>query len=156
MKFFDRSRAWIEGNADLGLDLIRIYLGIGLMFKAIFFIANRGELINLMDEAGTLWFGPAIIAHYIIIAHLVGGFLLAIGLFTRAAALIQIPILLGAVFWVHMPRMLTLGMRESVEFSALMLFLLLVVFLYGAGRWSLDYFFSKPTAEEETPLEKPA
>lgn len=156
MNFFERGRGWMEANSDLALDLIRIYLGVGLILKAIFFMANRTELMALMDESARSWFAPAAIAHYIIIAHLVGGFLLIVGLFTRAAALIQIPILLGAVFFVHLPRMVTLGMREDVEFSALTLFLLMVIFLYGAGKFSLDYYFSRRTAGVPTPVEKPA
>ena len=158
MNFLQRSRAWINANTDLALDVIRIYLGIGLMLKAIFFMSNRFELLNLMDESGTAWFAPALIAHYVIIAHLVGGFLLAIGLLTRPAALIQIPILIGAVFWIQVPRMISLGIREDVEFAALMLFLLTVIFLYGAGRWSLDAYFAHQEAatETETPIEKPA
>ncbi|MFN7139758.1 MAG: DoxX family protein [Limisphaerales bacterium] len=156
MKFFERARAWIEANADLGLDLVRAYLGIALMLKGLFFLWNRGELIGLMGETATLWFAPAIMAHYIILAHLVGGFLLAVGLFTRAAALVQIPILLGAVFWVTAPRMISLGMRADLEFAALTLFLLLIIFLYGAGRWSLDYYFSDRTKEIPAPTRKPA
>lgn len=143
MNFLERCKTWIQANTDLALDVIRIYLGIGLVFKAIFFMSNRLELLRLMEESGTAWAAPAIIAHYVILAHLVGGFLLAIGLFTRAAAIVQIPILIGAVFWVQIPRMFSLGIREDVEFAALMLFLLTVIFLHGPGRWSLDNYFAR-------------
>ena len=51
----------------------------------------------------------------------------------------QIPILLGAVFMVHRSEgFLTSG--QSLEFSSLVLFLLAVFLVGGAGRLSLDYY----------------
>jgi putative oxidoreductase len=131
-------RDWSESHMDVALDIIRMYLGVGLLIKGFYFITNTGRLVDMIGDAGSMWFAPAAIAHYIIAAHIVGGFLLLIGLFTRLAAIIQIPVLLGAVFWIYMPRMISIGMREDVEFSALVLFLLVVIGVYGAGRWSVD------------------
>ncbi len=144
-------RAWADSHADVALDLIRIYLGLGLIAKGLFFVAHRENLIQLMENSGSLWFAPALMAHYIIIAHVVGGFMLAIGLLTRIAALVQLPILIGAVFWIHMPRLVSLGARDDVEFSTLVLFLLAVITFYGAGRWSLDAWLTK-----RMPVEIPA
>jgi hypothetical protein len=59
-------------------------------------MTHRDHLLNLLDESGTLWIAPTILMHYIVPAHLLGGMLPAIGLLTRAAAIAQIPILLGA------------------------------------------------------------
>jgi len=64
-----------------------MYLGIGLFLKAIFYLSHRDYLNQLMDETGTAWFAPVIMAHYVILAHLFGGLLLALGLLTRVAAL---------------------------------------------------------------------
>ena len=44
---------------------------------------------------------PFVVAHYVVVAHLLGGFLIAIGLLTRVAVVSQIPVLLGAVFIVN-------------------------------------------------------
>ncbi len=68
--------------------------------------------------------------------------MLAIGLLTRVAALFQIPILLGAVFSVSLPQMLTLEPRQNLEFAALVLFPTVLVAVRGAGRCSLDYYLS--------------
>ena len=76
--------------------------------------------------------------HYVILAHFIGGLLLTIGLFTRLAALAQIPILAVAVFIVHRQDGL-FAMGQSLEFSALVLFLLVVILVSGAGRLSLDH-----------------
>jgi uncharacterized membrane protein YphA (DoxX/SURF4 family) len=49
-----------------------------------------------------------------------------------------VPILIGAVFFVHRGEGL-LTATQSLEFSALVLFLLLVFVVSGAGKLSLDY-----------------
>jgi len=141
------------------IDLIRIYLGVALFFKGVYFMENRDYLLKMMEDAGGLWFAPAAIAHYIVPAHLVGGFMLALGLLTRVAALAQIPILLGAVFYVHMPKLSALTQetvgRQNLELSALVLFLTVLVLLHGAGRFSLDYVIGKRSQDADA-LTKPA
>jgi uncharacterized membrane protein YphA (DoxX/SURF4 family) len=158
MNGWNRFRASLESHADVCLDFIRIYLGIGLFLKGLYFATHTGELMHMMENAGNLWFEPAIIGHYIIVAHLVGGLLLTIGLLTRLAAIVQVPILLGAVFFVSMPGVMDFGPRQHLEFSALVLFLMLLIFLYGAGRFSVDNVLARKAAKarrsgaEETAL----
>lgn len=76
--------------------------------------------------------------------------MMAAGLLTRLAALVQIPILLGAVLVVHFQGGL-LEPSQSLEFSVLVLFLLIAFFLYGSGQWSVDYYFFVRKAEEPEP-----
>jgi putative oxidoreductase len=140
------------------IDLIRIYLGVALFFKGVYFMGNREALLNMMEGAGGWWFAPAALAHYIVPAHLFGGLMLALGLLTRVAALAQIPVLLGAVFYVHMPRLSglsheTLG-NQNLQLSALVLFLTVLVLLHGAGRFSLDHAIGKHS-EHADGLPKP-
>jgi putative oxidoreductase len=149
MNNLEHTRAWIKGHADTIIDLMRIYLGIGLFWKGLYFMMHRDELTQLMDQLGNLWFVPMAIAHYVVPVHLVGGALLALGLLTRVAALSQIPILLGAVFYVYLPRAMYFEPRQSLEFSVLVLFLLCLVFAYGAGRLSVDYVLSKKSIEPD-------
>jgi uncharacterized membrane protein YphA (DoxX/SURF4 family) len=80
-------------------------------------------------------------------AHLVGGALLVVGLYTRLAALVQLPVLAGAVLLVHWQNGL-LSANQSLEFSALVLFLLVLVFLFGGGRWSLDARWGRKVPDE--------
>ena len=139
---------WIETHADRLIDLIRIYLGIGLFIKAIYFMTHTEEAVRMVAQAGDLWFAPAAMIHYVILAHLMGGLFLALGLLTRIAAAVQLPILLYAVFYLHLPKMLAIGPRQNLEFSALVLFLLSMIFLYGSGRWSFDYYIFKRGSAE--------
>jgi uncharacterized membrane protein YphA (DoxX/SURF4 family) len=139
---------FIHPRADIIIDLVRIYLGIGLMVKGVHFMWHREELIQLMEEANNLWFAHAGVAHYVVGAHLVGGLFLALGLFTRLAAAVQIPALLGAVFYVALPRLMYWEPRQNFEFSMLVLYLLVLILLFGGGRWSLDVRMDRNLKEE--------
>ena len=130
---------WTDAHRDVAFDLIRVYLGIGLFVRGWFFTLDSSQLVNLLAESGDSTFVSAAVAHYVALAHFGGGLLLAIGLLTRVAALVQIPVLIGAVFFVHLGEGL-LASGQSLEFSALVLFLLVVIFFHGSGRLSLDYY----------------
>lgn len=144
MKDTFQTNHWIKTHGDLALDLVRMYLGIGLIIKAVYFMYHSDYLLQLMDSMGSFWFAPAILVHYVILAHLVGGVCLTLGLLTRTAAIVQLPILASAVFYVHLPNIIkSVEARESAEFAGLVLFLLALLSVYGAGRWSLDHWLGK-------------
>jgi len=147
MNRFLQWRSGLNAHPEGFLCFVRIYLGIGLFAKAIFFMSNTDYFMNLIAEAGSLWFAPVMISHYVILAHFMGGLLLALGLATRFAAVLQVPALIGAVFYVHMPKFFAMEARQNFEFSMLVLFLLCLFTVYGGGRWSLDAKFEE---EEKT------
>ncbi len=125
------------------LDAIRIYLGIGLLVRGALLTTNQDLLLDLIRTSGD-WFWPFAIAHFVVLAHIAGGLMLATGLFTRTAALLQIPPVLGAVFFVHAHEgLFTTG--QSLELSVLVLFLLSLFSVVGAGRWSVDFALRKST-----------
>ena len=101
MKNITDCKAWMDSHKDIVVDLIRIYLGVALFAKGLYFMMHKEALSKLLEGADTMAFVQGAVAHYVIPAHLVGGLLLALGLLTRLAALSQIPILLGAVFYVY-------------------------------------------------------
>jgi len=126
----------LEAHRDLVLDALRVYLGAGLFFRGLALLASEGGLQLLLGptEPGLGLAGLTVI---VTAAHVGGGALLTVGLYTRLAALAQLPILVGAVFLVHWNEGL-LSADQSLEFSALVLFLLVLVGTFGSGRWSLD------------------
>jgi uncharacterized membrane protein YphA (DoxX/SURF4 family) len=138
---------WIDAHRDVAFDLIRIYLGIGLLVRGWFFILDSSAVMNLLADTGDPTFVSAALVHYVALAHFGGGLLLALGLLTRVAALVQIPVLIGAVFFVHLNDGI-LAAGQSLEFSALVLFLLVIIFLHGAGRLSLDYYLFQRSDEQ--------
>ncbi len=139
-------KEWAESHIDVCLDLVRIYIGIGLVIKSIGFIGDKEYVMNLIAASGDVWFGPALVVHYVILAHLAGGLMLVVGIGTRIAALVQIPVLLGAVFYVNLPRFGMPEFRQNFEFSALVLILLCMFAVFGAGRWSVDHYVFKRAA----------
>jgi putative oxidoreductase len=143
MNRFLQWRSALNAHPEGFLCFVRIYLGIGLFAKSIFFMSNTDYFMNLIAEAGSLWFAPVMISHYVILAHFMGGLLLALGLATRFAAVLQVPALIGAVFYVHMPKFFAMEARQNFEFSMLVLFLLCLFTVYGGGRWSLDAKFEE-------------
>ena len=145
----DRMDAWVAENRDIFFDLIRIFLGIGLAVKGIQFTWDDAYISNLLLQSGRLQVLSTAIAHYIPIAHIGGGLLLAMGFMTRTAVLFQLPILAGAVFLIHMQEgLFTRG--QNLEFTALVLFLLLLILVHGPGRLSVDqHLVAGRTPEEE-------
>jgi uncharacterized membrane protein YphA (DoxX/SURF4 family) len=131
-------RRWIDEHPDLFADLIRIYLGVGLFIKGMYIMDHRDEMMAMLDGGQNMSLLMVAAAHYVIPAHFVGGALLICGMLTRWAALAQIPPLLGAVFYAFLPRFSSLEMRQSLEFTTLVLFLLALVTIFGAGRFSME------------------
>lgn len=126
----------LEARPVLVLDVIRVYLGAGLLFRGIALLGNGSGFFEMVNGS-VLGVPLDVIAVYVTAAHIVGGLLLLVGYFTRLAALIQLPVLVGAVFLVHWQDGL-LSANQSLEFSALVLYLLAIVFVFGSGPWSLD------------------
>ena len=119
------------------LLLLRVALGIALITKGIYFISDMISLKALLS-ASSFNFLPDWMALVITWIHLLCGFLITIGLFTRLSALIQIPILIGAVIINASAGIFTPG---SELIYSLVILILLVFFLYeGGGELSLDDF----------------
>lgn len=141
--------AWAESHRELWLDCIRIYLGLGLLARGLLLITNTstGYFVDLLQRSGQSWLLTGTLLHYVMLAHFIGGALLTVGFLTRLAAIVQIPILAGAVFIVHRQDGL-FAMGQSLEFSALVLFLLVIVAINGAGKFSLDYVTFGPVRDQ--------
>jgi putative oxidoreductase len=127
MESWLKARAWLDDRRATILDLVRIYLGVALFIQGCTFIHNDSLLLDSVGAAH-IPFSYALIHHYVVIAHLGGGALMAAGLLTRIAAAVQLPALAGAVVFVHLPNGL-FTRAQTLEFTLLVLFLL-VVFRY--------------------------
>lgn len=138
----------LDRSGDVAFELLRIYLGVGLFVRGILFISNSNAFMELLGTSSAAWLTSVALIHYVALSHLVGGVMIAIGLFTRAAAFVQLPVLVGAVFVVHYQGGL-LAPSQSLEFSALVLVLLVLVFLWGSGNLSVDNYIIEQPVEEE-------
>lgn len=143
MSFLDMIRDK-ERRPSIGFDVLRIYLGLALFVRGALFIADPERIMSLVRRSGD-WFVPMALAHYIGAAHVCGGLLLALGLATQLSAAVQIPILLGAVFFVHWNDGL-LNPSQSLELAGLVLLMLMAFAVFGAGPLSLDSVLRKKPA----------
>ena len=137
---------WLTENRHIAIEILRIILGIILCYKGYFFVENISEFYQMIEE--DLQLNSFIVAHYVVAAHLVGGLMLILGLITRLATAIQIPVLIGAVFYAN-ARTIFLAGDTELEYSFLVLVLLIVFFIYGGGKWSLDHRIIRRKAEKE-------
>lgn len=138
MNLLHSMERWGDTHHPKWLDFIRILLGIFLFIRGVEFINNMDQLSALMSKSqflGNISLG--ILAHYVVFAHIVGGALIAFGLLTRLACLVQIPILLGAVFLVNWDAGL-LSPNEGLWLSIIVLALLVFFLVSGSGPISAD------------------
>jgi putative oxidoreductase len=134
---------WSLAHHPRWLVVVRVALGISLFFKGIFFLANTSTLEELVR--GSLVANRADwMVIFITWSHLLGGFLIIIGLLTRWAVLLQIPILMGAIVFINTQRD-AFGAFE-LPFAFIILLLLILFLIEGGGPISLDNFFSKHQA----------
>ena len=127
---------WSTAHPRL-LLLLRAALGIALTSKGISFISDMISLKALLS-ASSFNFLPDWVALVITSIHLLCGFLITIGLFTRVSALVQIPILIGAVIINASASVYTPG--SELIFSLLVLVLLVFFLFEGGGELSLDNY----------------
>jgi len=141
------------------MDALRIYLGIALVIKGIYYILNMQELEGLLGE--DLGQGEVMIAWSVVFAHVIGGASLALGFATRVAAAANTIILAGAVMIGSIGAVgkvgagvegTLLGSNISFQFSLLVFFALLLLVWRGSGPFSLDHLL-RIDAEKEPELE---
>jgi putative oxidoreductase len=139
-----------------GALLLRVVLGV--------VYASHGYLAyTVMGPRGTAAFVfklgfPASLAEplawFLIAAHTVGGAMMIVGLFTRIVALINVPIMLTAIFVIYLPQGYFMkGALEQAsgkpvaigyEYPLLILGATLAMVLLGSGKLALDGLFHRP------------
>jgi NNP family nitrate/nitrite transporter-like MFS transporter len=143
--------------ADAGklspMAALRIYLGIALMIKGIYYITNMGALEAQLG--GHLGETENIVAWFVVFAHGVGGAALALGFVTRWAAALNAVVLAGAVVLHIVGSGEDMMMMENLNLQfAMLVFMTLLVFLWqGAGKFSLDRLMRGDPGEGQVALD---
>ncbi len=125
---------WANSHTYYWLDLFRVALGVFFFIKGIQFISQTemlAELIKPLQGFG----GTMLIVHYVASAHLVGGILIAFGLLTRWALIVQLPILIGAILINFVGTMNASALILALVITAISIFFI----FYGSGKHSADY-----------------
>lgn len=123
--------------------ILRLSLGI-------LFLAHAGLKFFVFTPAGTAkFFGslglPPELAYVTIAVETVGAIALILGLWTRIAAVVLIPVLLGAIVTVHGPAgFFFTNPKGGWEYLALWIVALAAQALIGAGAYAIDNLRSAP------------
>jgi putative oxidoreductase len=91
---------WAESRRDLWLDLVRIYLGLGLLARGLLLITNTSTsyMVDMLQRSGVSWLTTGLMLHYVMLAHFVGGLLLTVGFLNPICARVEFTIIAGALF----------------------------------------------------------
>ena len=136
MNMIDKIERWGDTHHPAWLDVVRIGLGVLLFVKGISFISDTTKLSELVNELDIrLWTVAAV--HYVAFAHIFGGFLIALGCLTRISSIIQIPILITAVFFLNIRQGFSY-MNSELWLSMITLLLVITFTIIGSGRFSMD------------------
>lgn len=146
MSVLQQLNEWSIKHNPKWLVAIRVALGLSLFVKGFGFIKNTAVLEEYISTTSLLA-NASWLTTLIPWVHLLGGTMIIAGLFTRLGALLQIPILLGAVFFVNVNKGVFAG-GSDLLFSIIILVLLFFFLLEGGGPLSLDNYFAKSDKNE--------
>jgi putative oxidoreductase len=131
MTYLQQLQQWSSRHPPKWFVVPRVILGVTLIVKGIQFIKDSTHLEQLLQKIPSAqnisWFNT-----FIPWLHFLGGSLIVAGLFTRISCVLQIPVLLGAVFFATNP-----GSADFI-FSLIILLLLFFFFVEGGGPYSID------------------
>ena len=141
MGIFTPIEKWSSTHHPRWLVFLRVTLGLCLFIKGISFLQDSIGLQRIVEgiNFGAYTWLPMLITW----VHLLGGAFIVVGLFTRFCCLVQMPILLGAIFLVNLKYRDPYFSGSDLGFSIIVLLLLIVFFVEGGGRLSLDNYFKR-------------
>jgi uncharacterized membrane protein YphA (DoxX/SURF4 family) len=143
MKTLEKIKFWGDHHNPKWLSFFRIALGLILIWKGVEFILNLDVLATFLRDTGlTYQIGASVfitvIADLIIALHLIGGTCIALGLRTRLFCLLNLPVLIGAVFFVNLKQNI---LRPYSEFwlSIIVLLALICFLVEGDGFFAVEH-----------------
>ena len=149
MKTFSKFRMWGDAHHPKILDIIRMLVGLLLVAKGYAYFNNaayireliiQNKLINQSEDLITA------IIFYTTYVQMAGGTMIFLGLSTRLAAIFELPIIFGAVFFINI---LSPFFNSELWLSVLVMALLILFIVIGSGPLSLDRLLSDYRKSEE-------
>jgi putative oxidoreductase len=140
MNVVQKVEHWGDLHHPKWLDVVRIFLGLIIFTKGVIFISSTGvqqDWIFQNNTFGGLGLMAVFLIHVVAFAHVIGGFMIIMGLLTRMVVVIQMPILLGAIFFVNITKGLSF-LNSELWLSILVFLLLVTIWIVGSGSFSAD------------------
>ena len=138
---------WTAAHNPKWLAFFRVALGLSLLLKGFSFFNHSLQFHDLMVSSFHMdqpWLDYAVIW-----INIIAGFLIVIGIFTRVASAVQIPIVLGAIIFVHAHEGI-FAFESGLIFSLLVLLLLIVFVIEGDGPVSfMNYYKTEINTEHK-------
>jgi len=136
MSLIKKLNKWANSHTYYPVDILRIALGVFLVYKGIFFFQNSSYLESLLIDLNFDTFSALMWSvHVIGLFHFVGGLMVVFGLLTRLSLGVQLPIFIGAVAINFFGVLNTQNLIEA----SIVLLVSVVFLLYGSGKHSIDY-----------------
>jgi putative oxidoreductase len=122
--------------APYGALLLRLVLGIVYIMHAYLALVVYGPsgMIDYQAKSGVPF--PEIGTWYLIVAHGLGGIFLVLGIYTRWAALANVPAMLGALLFVHLKNGFW-AFKNGYEYVLVLLVASVAVAMIGGGALSI-------------------
>lgn len=137
-------------NKKIAVELLRVYFGIALFLKGLYFIGNMKESFGMLSYQFP--YVDFLFSHYVVLAHIGGGICIALGLFSRYAALFNVPVLIAAIFFVQAKNG-AFNTGTEIELAFMVLMLLFFFIWEGSGLFSVDTYIHRSHVKSEK-LEK--
>ena len=118
------------------MDILRIYMGLALSVKGIYFLSDMEKVLKLGQEIPMF---DTFLAWVVVGIHVVCGISLARGFWTRMSAALNFFVLAGAVLFMHGQNGL-FASGQQLEFTLLIAFILGLLTWAGSGKFSFDYY----------------
>ena len=156
MSLLNKFQEWTASHNPKWLALIRVAVGATLLLFGVDFLNNHNKFGDLLTANGFTQYNE-IMWNSIPWIHIGGGFLMIIGLFTRFAAFIQVPLLVSSLLFISARKDLFPSVT-NLPLTIVLLLLLTVFIIEGSGTLSLAHYFKEEQeyeqAEEEVEASK--
>lgn len=132
---------------DLHLFAVRLILAYGFFNPALMKWQNLSSIIDWFRDLGIPF--PALNAYLSATTEMGGVILLTLGLANRIISIPLIFVMIVAIVTVHWENGFEAG-NNGFEIPLYYILLLIVIFIYGAGKFSADYFIVKKLKNKNT------
>ena len=146
---------WLNQNRSLGILLLRIFVGLRLLYGVVDNIVSWAKMMEFSIFLGNFGFPfPTVSAVICVYSQFIAGIFILFGYKIRFFSSIMVFNFLVALFFVHIPIKDTV---EAMTPALSILFICLTFIFTGAEKYSLDWLISRRyerSSKSEVPIKK--